>query len=201
MRSYCAPSAQVQIAPGALPAALPDWLAARGLISTGTGWARFCRRLRDVPQHPVATTPTIRQVDAASAASFGDIVAAGFGMPAAFGPWFANIAGRPSFEAYLAYNAGQPVAGAAMYVAGEWAWLGFAATLPEFRGRGAQSALLARRISDGIERGVTGFTTETGAPPAGEEHKHPSYRNISRAGFEVAYVRQNFRQHPRGATG
>jgi hypothetical protein len=152
-----------------------------------------------VPQHPIATALTIRQVDVASAGSFGNIVAAGFGMPGAFGPWFANIVGRPLFIAYLAYDAGQPVAAALMYVAGEWAWLGFAATLPEFRGRGAQSALLARRISDGLSCTVKGFTTETGAPPPGEEHKHPSFRNISRAGFEVAYIRQNFRLDPGGA--
>ena len=71
--------------------------------------------------------------------------------------------------------------------------IGLGATVPSHRGKGAQGALLARRIADANESGARATVTETGRPEPGEEAKHPSYRNILRAGFEEAYVRINYR--------
>ena len=73
---------------------------------------------------------------------------------------------------------------------GKLAWLGIAATVPGFRRRGAQTALLAARIRRASELGCTLLVTETGEAvdgrPAG------SYRNILRAGFEPRYLRPNY---------
>ena len=82
------------------------------------------------------------------------------------------------------------MAGAALRVSGGVGWLGIGATRPEHRGRGAQSALLAARIAAGLARGVEGFTTETGRPLPGEAG--PSFANIKRAGFRIAYDRPNW---------
>ncbi len=68
--------------------------------------------------------------------------------------------------------------------------LGFAATLKDQRGRGAQAVVLARRIRDALGLGVRLMVTETGTAVDGEPQH--SYRNIERAGFEAAYVRQNW---------
>jgi hypothetical protein len=70
--------------------------------------------------------------------------------------------------------------------------LGTGATVGSHRKRGAQSALLAARINAVIAGGCTLLTTETGIPHAGEAA--PSYANIQRAGFAVAYPRPNPRR-------
>ena len=64
---------------------------------------------------------------------------------------------------------------------------GFAATLPEHRGKGAQSALLAERIGRAAELGCDVVVTETGEQR--DDRPSNSYRNILRAGFsEVAVI-------------
>ena len=77
-----------------------------------------------------------------------------------------------------------------MFVSGDRAWLDFAATLPEYRGRGAQAALLARRIVDAAQLGCRWLVVETAeeTPQRGA----PSFRNMLRFGFRQAYVRPNF---------
>jgi hypothetical protein len=59
--------------------------------------------------------------------------------------------------------------------------LGIGATLASHRGRGAQSALLARRTEPAIRDGCTLVTTETGVPHPGEPG--PSYANINAPAF------------------
>ncbi len=83
-----------------------------------------------------------------------------------------------------------PAGAAAMYVHGAFAWLGIGATKPQMRKRGGQSALLARRIADARKFGARQASTETGVPQAGQPA--PSYANILKAGFSVAYVRPNW---------
>ena len=50
----------------------------------------------------------------------------------------------------------------------------------------------AARINAAIAGGCTLLTTETGIPHGGEPA--PSYANIQRAGFAVAYPRPNLRR-------
>ena len=59
-------------------------------------------------------------------------------------------------------TASAPAGAGALYVHEGVGWLGFGATLPEFRGRGAQSAILAARIEDARRQGCREVTTETG---------------------------------------
>lgn len=66
---------------------------------------------------------------------------------------------------------------------------GFGATRPQYRGRGAQGAILAARIERARELGLRRLATETGAPR--DDGTGPSYRNILRAGFREIEVRPN----------
>ena len=77
----------------------------------------------------------------------------------------------------------------ALFAHGEVGWLGFGATRPEHRGRGAQGAILAGRIERARGLGLRRLVTETGAPR--EDGPGPSYRNILRAGFREIEVRPN----------
>lgn len=181
----------VQLSPEAQPAAMTDWLAERGLVP-GSAWAKAIRG--NDPVVPVATDLTVRAVDPADAEVFGAVGCAGFEMPASFEPLFAGVVGKPGWLAYLAYDGGQPVATGAVHVVGEVAWVGMGSTLPTHRGRGAQNALFARRIEDGIARGCRWFATETGAEDP--DAPNGSLRNMLRAGFRVAYLRRNFGRRP-----
>lgn len=81
-----------------------------------------------------------------------------------------------------------------MFVGSRVGWLGIAATLPEYRRRGAQSALLAAMIRAAGGSGCELVVTETGALVDGKPSN--SYRNILRAGFELDYVRANYLSSP-----
>ena len=90
----------------------------------------------------------------------------------------------------MAYDGDFPVATAGMFIDGEYAWLDFASTLPGFRGKGAQTALISRRLQDGYDAGCRYFTVETAEQKPGRDS--PSFRNIGRAGFALAYLRPNY---------
>jgi len=190
LRAHCNEAWALQVAPDAAPSELAGWIEARGLRRYGAGWAKFQRRRDAAPAS--STTLDVRLVGPDRAGDFGAVVQGGFGAPPPFALWAAAVVGRPKWRAYVGYDGQTPAVAGALYIDDAIGWLGMGAALPAFRGRGGQTALLNRRIADGAAAGVTTFVTETGVPPAGEEAKHPSWRNIRRAGFEVAYVRANY---------
>ena len=77
-----------------------------------------------------------------------------------------------------------------MLIDGDVAEFGIAATLEPARGRGAQLALLHRRIADAGAAGCETLFVETGERVP--NRPSASYRNILRAGFEEAYLRPNW---------
>jgi len=133
----------------------------------------------------------IERVGQNQAEDFAGVVVGGFEMPEWSAPLAANVVGRPGWSCYVAYDRDGPAGAGALYVHERTGWLGFGATLPQFRGRGAQSAILAARIEDARRQGCTSVSTETGALAEGRPSS--SYRNIVRAGFKEAGVRQNYR--------
>jgi hypothetical protein len=92
----------------------------------------------------------------------------------------------------LAWDGDTPIATGAVFVSGRAAWLGIGATLATHRRQGAQSAMLAARVGIAAQAGCRTITTETGIPQPGEAG--PSYVNIQRAGFRIAYRRPNLRR-------
>lgn len=178
----------LQIAPGPRAQALEARARALELKPLERVWVKFSRGAETAPTP--ATTLQIAEVAPGEAMEFAGAVVAGFGMPAMLAPWLAAIVGRKGWHAYVARDGGKAVGGAAMFVSGDVAWLGIGAVQSAARRKGGQSALLARRIVDGLGRGVRLFATETGRPLAGEPH--PSFTNIQRAGFIIAYDRPNW---------
>ena len=122
------------------------------------------------------------------AASFGTVVASVFGMSTPIAHWVAALCGRKSWTCFGAFDGDELVGTGAVYVVGDSAWLGIAATLPRARGRGVQSAMLAGRIEAAAAAGARILAVETGDRVDGEPG--PSFRNILRAGFEEAYLQQ-----------
>lgn len=164
--------------------------AARGFVPHSRSWAKFARDAG--PPAMIDTDLQIREIDAEYGDAFGATASSGFGMPPIVGKWLAAIPGRPNWHCFLAFDGDTPAAAGALYICERTGWLGIGATLENYRGRKAQQAILAARIAKGIERGCELFTTETGIPHAGEAG--PSFKNIQRAGLQIAYERQNLKR-------
>ena len=90
----------------------------------------------------------------------------------------------------MGFDGDTPVSTAAMRIADGVAWFGFGATSESHRGRGGQSAMFARRLRDARDAGCRFAIVETGKETA--EDPNPSYRNMVRSGFQLAYFRHNW---------
>ncbi len=113
-----------------------------------------------------------------------------FGGTPQHAAWSVRVVGRPGWSHYLAIDDDAPIAVGALFVSGDAAWLGSGGTLESHRRQGAQGALFARRVRDGLAQGVRWFTTETG--PDWPEVPGESLRNAARAGFHPAYERPSW---------
>ena len=173
--------------PESLPVEAPHWLVTRGFRAAHP-MTRLCRR----SSATVRSTSefTIVEIGVAESDLFGIVAALGNELPEFMAPGFTSTVGRSGWRHYFAMDNRIPVATAASRADGDVAWFGFAGTLPSHRGRGAQSALLARRIRDAAADGCAWVTCETMADTA--ERPSRSFRNMMRLGFTVAYARKNF---------
>ncbi len=177
----------VQVSPAAEPEELVEWLGEHGLVRRDS-WSKVYRPAGDVPA--VRTDLRIERAGVKEAETLGRITRTAFGMPEEREGWLASLVGRPNWFHYLAWSGDEPVAAAALYVSGAVGWLGVAGTLPAARRRGAQSALMARRLLDGARAGCQWFVTETGQDLP--DRPNPSYHNMMRMGFQLAYHRPNY---------
>jgi GNAT superfamily N-acetyltransferase len=177
----------VAVAPAAEPPELPRWLEERGL-EPGWGWMAF-RRGVDGPE----TRPTdLRLVEVETPeqrAAFAHVVRIGYGLPEALEPVLTRVP-ETGWLCWLALDGDVGASAAGMFVAEGAAYLGFAATLPEHRGKGAQNALLAARIRRARELGCDLVLSETGERRDGLPSN--SYRNLLRNGFEEVAVTANW---------
>jgi hypothetical protein len=178
----------IQIPPGPNAAACANRAREAGLKEHPLAWAKFYRSTANATM--IDTPFTVREVGATERDVFAATAVAGFGMPAPMASWLSQIVGRPHWHAYVSFDGNEPAGAGALYVDGDMAWLGIGATKPEKRKRGGQSVLLARRVADAAKFGAIYASTETGVPQPGQPA--PSYANILKAGFEVAYVRPNW---------
>lgn len=157
-------------------------------------WVRMYRRAGEAPW-PVTGFDVV-PAEAGHAAAFGAINRVGFDFPEATGPWIAALTRRPGWHAFVALEAASPVAVAAFHHQGAWAWMGFSATLPGHRGRGAQLALLCEMVLQASRAGCRHLVAETAEDRP--DHPAPAYRNGRRAGFRPAYLRESWIWDGRG---
>jgi len=93
----------------------------------------------------------------------------------------------PRFHIYLASLDDRPVAMATTFCSDGVAWLGNANTLPGWRRRGCQLALLRRRLADASAAGCAWALTDTAFGSA-------SHRNAERAGMPLAFLTYELRR-------
>jgi GNAT superfamily N-acetyltransferase len=177
----------IQLSPIAQPPSLPDWLFARGL-QRADNWAKVYRAAAEpIERH---TELRVEAIGRKSAADFARVACIAFEMPSTLQPLLENLVDRAGWHVYLAFDGDQPVACGALFVRGEVGWLGVAGTLPAYRRRGGQGSIMARRIRDAARLGCRWVVTETGEDLPGRPN--PSFHNMLRTGFTLAYQRPNY---------
>jgi GNAT superfamily N-acetyltransferase len=186
-REHKVPRFFIQLHPDAVTQRTAGLLAAKGLRHYNN-WVKLYR-----PVEPIAEVKTdlrIEKIGREHADKFAEIMVTSFEWNETLRPMVAASVGRPGWHHYMAFDADIPVATAAFFAAGEYAWIDMAATLHDYRGRGAQGALVERRIADMAAMGCRWIVVETAEQTPNKEA--PSYRNMIRYGFKTAYVRPNY---------
>ena len=121
---------------------------------------------------------------------FADVLLRGHGVPegarARDRDSVARWKDRPGWRLYLARVGGEPAGAAVLVVEDDLAYLANASTLPEFRNRGVQTALIAARVADARAAGCEAVCSGTAFGSA-------SQRNLERAGLQVAYTKAVWR--------
>jgi len=178
----------VHLDPAARPRDLSRWLEDHGLTRYHRSWVRMVRGPGPIPE--VRTDLRIRRASVRHAAAFGWILARGFAFPEEAASLVLRVIGRPRWHPFVALDGEVPVAAAALFIEGDVGYLAFAATHPAHRRRGAQGALMARRIQVALALGCRHVITETGESVPGDPQH--SYRNMLRAGFVPQGLRHNY---------
>jgi GNAT superfamily N-acetyltransferase len=177
----------VTVSPGARPHDLPEWLQARG-FEPGWGWMQFERGVDDVRQPDTALE--LVEIGREQAGDFARVVRVAYGLTQEADEAIGTAVGLEAWTFWVAYSGDEPAGAAGLFVHDGAGYLGYAGTLPEHRGKGAQGALLASRIRRARELGCDAVFTETGELRS--DLPSASYRNILRAGFEELYVVPNW---------
>ncbi|UCG61232.1 MAG: GNAT family N-acetyltransferase [Candidatus Zixiibacteriota bacterium] len=154
-------------------------------------WVKLFRDT--IPMPPVDTDLRVEEISPADASVFANILINSFEWSEFLQSWVEGSVGRPGWRHYLAFDGDKPVATGALFVSGRFGWIDFASTLPIARGRGAQSSLVERRIIDAAQQRCKWLVVETAEDKP--ERPAPSFRNMIRHGFQVAYVRPNYIRH------
>jgi len=177
----------VHVSPAAEPQELQDWLRWRGFCEQGQH-AKLVRSAQQSSENLTDLRIDLTGPDYADAFAF--VTTQSFGLSDYLFPWMKACVGRQNWYHYVAWDGEHPAAAGALYKCGEVGWLGHGSTLPGFRRRGAQAAILSRRIRDGIELGCRWFVTDTEFDTF--EQPTSSFRNLLRSGFELVYIRKNY---------
>lgn len=177
----------IQVHPHAQPADIPVWLARAG-IESARAWQKFSRGQEAIA--PIETKLRVEEIGAEYGDAFARIVCAGFDLGDQAVSWLARLPGRPRWHVFMAFDGSEPAGAGALFVDKGLGWLDYAATRPEFRRRGSQTAVLAGRVNLALQLNCRRLYTCTGVAVTGDPQH--SYANILRAGFHETYIRQNF---------
>jgi GrpB-like predicted nucleotidyltransferase (UPF0157 family) len=177
----------ISLSPFAKPENLKDILTENNFI-TRNSWNKFYRNCEPVPEPDTALR--VEEINSKYADAFADIVVNVFKNPPELKPNVSLLVGRKNWYHYLAFHNDLPASAGSMYVHGDTAWFGMATTYTEYRGKSAQSAIIAKRINKAHELGCKWISVETDVHS--EEKPNPSYLNMLKYGFNLIYKRPNY---------
>ncbi len=176
---------QIDIDPVRSGSRLFTALAEKGLHQTG-----FHSVLYGLPkQEPPASQSNIKITEITQPSefdSFAEIHCLGSGMPLSAKPHFMNnnigLLNRPGWKLFLATLDDVPAGVAVMHISGSIASCTLAATAPEYRNRGIQTALIQRRLYEAHFAGCQLVAAQA-------SFGSTSQNNLERAGFQIAWTR------------
>jgi GNAT superfamily N-acetyltransferase len=99
-------------------------------------------------------------------------------------PDYRRSAGAPGFRHFMAFCDGTPIATAVLHVLDDLGYLGSALTAEPFRGRGAQRALIAKRMEAAAALGCRVLVSET------LSFLEVSLGNLQKAGFRTIFEKE-----------
>ncbi len=180
----------VQLSPEERARDLPNRLEKNG-FRLYNRWAKLLRPA-DLPLTPRAANGLrLVEVDSTKADVFGQIILFSFDWEdTRVADWFAGAVGQPGYRHYLVYKNHVAIAAGALHIDGAYSSLAIAGTLPDYRGLGAQSLLIQARLAAARAAGSHYTFVETAEDRL--DRPVPSYRNMIKAGFELAYLRDNW---------
>ncbi|WAU82011.1 GNAT family N-acetyltransferase [Streptomyces sp. Qhu-G9] len=187
----------IMLAPRSLP---PDWAATASKLGLTEG-SRYTKLSRDTETVPATVGVPVLDpgwrvgvVEARQAHEWATVMMTTFGFTSpAMIEMAASFVGKADWRQYAVWADKRIVAVGSVFLNGECAHMFAGATLPDARGRGAQSALLAARLHAAAAEGCRWIVAETVAESPGEHN--PSLHNLLRAGFEPMYDRANWLWH------
>ncbi|GAA2216049.1 hypothetical protein GCM10009850_115180 [Nonomuraea monospora] len=186
--------ATLQLAPSALP---PDWDDIRlthNLRETGQSVKLWCPIDSFTPGE---TRLRVGPVGLDEAPEWASVVLRGFGMSETVTEIMVAAVQHPDFRPFAAWDDDRMVAGANLFLHDKVGSLNTGATLPGYRNRGAQSALLAARAKEAANAGCRWLVAETNRPTLGQSN--PSLNNMIRAGLQPLYTRSTWTWRPHAA--
>jgi hypothetical protein len=144
----------------------------------------FWGRRIDPAERFDADDPRIARAGVEERDLFARVLNIGYDVPedSVRGRVFASTIDLPGWFHYLVRYDGEPGSASVLYVVDGVAQLFVATTMPAYRGRGGQTALIKRRLADGQAAGCDLATSQTVIDNA-------SPRNIARLGFQPLYTR------------
>jgi GNAT superfamily N-acetyltransferase len=189
------PSAKLLLAPGVLP---PDWseiCAELGLREDPPGVVKLVGDLRTMaePAAPGRLDVGLRvvPVEPDQARQWASVMNEAFGLPIdPHHEMAVGVQGKPGWHSFAVMEDDAVIAAAILYVHGKVADLFGGATLPRARRRGAQSALIAARITAARSAGCDWLVGDTAPEKPGE--RNSSLRNMQHAGLKSRYLRQSW---------
>ncbi|HVZ46258.1 MAG TPA: GNAT family N-acetyltransferase [Ramlibacter sp.] len=187
------PPVWLQPTPGPHEAASLQVLRGLGFELLPMRWAKLAKPLGPAAvEVPANDRLRVRELNAGEGVLFATTLQAAMGLPPWMAEWSARLAGREGWHLYVAEDPqDRAIACAALFMNGARAWLGMAATHAHARNRGAQRALMWRRLADAQRRGARVASTETGEPMPGQPS--PSFNNMLGCGFRVCGYRTNWK--------
>jgi hypothetical protein len=173
----------VHLSPTARPTTLPRLLEDRGMKAVGRE-AVVVREAKPIKRPDPYFR--IREAGPEDADDVNAIMEGIGGLPKSLIELVTSSRGLKEWRHYIAHEGTKAYSVGGIFINGEIAWMAPGWTLPEYRNRGAHSALIAQCINEAAAAGCQWITTTY---PASLEERTRTY---DRLGFHLLYMRNLF---------
>ena len=182
---------QIMVSPACTPADLPERLLARGFAcqEPEESWMMFTGLQKTVIPK-IDRSVTVKRVDSENTNAFAQVMAGAFEMPVEWVSYLAQMLeptlAVPGFAHYLAFVKGVPAATLTLMCHQQYATIGSAGVLPEYRGTRTIYNMAVEVLSGAKQDGVDIVLSQTTLGPKFE-------RFLRIAGFKLAFRRTGYK--------